>query len=424
MASTLNKLSPAGVKSAATPGYLHDGGGLILQVTKTGAKSWLFQYNFSLPPVTEGDKPKRVRREKGLGPYPLVTLAQARDKAEALRRLRADGVIDPIAHERTERLEAAKVARQQVRYSDAIEPFMTQRKKDFKQQDRQAATWERSFAEAGKVLSAYYLHEITPDMVVESIMGMWHEKRQTAEDTIMRLNALFKWAKAKRLMPQDSPARLTGLLDQLLPKQVKQRTHRPALEWKDMPDFMTKLRACTRPAAAPMEFIVLTGTRVEEVLAMPWKEIDLAAKVWAIPAERMKAGKAHDVPLSPAAIALLKAQASYKDAKPDPETLVFTTPSGARHYASALSSELRTSLGYKQGEVTMHGMRSSLRTWLRAQNVEHDIAESAIAHDTRKSLTKTYERTRFFEERTPLMKDWAMFLDSANKVVKLPNARA
>jgi integrase len=184
--------------------------------------------------------------------------------------------------------------------------------------------------------------------------------------------------------------------------------NRPSLPYKKIYEFMNKLRAEPGDVPRAMEYIVLTGARSSEATGATWREIDLAGKVWHVPAERMKGRVAHDVPLSPQALALLEALPGEHA----PDDRLFDSVKGKQVSDVVLSALLRK-LGYPLGSVTTHGFRSTVRTWLSERTqASPDVAEAVISHDKRPKVQQAYERTRFFEQRVPLMTMWANFIDS------------
>jgi integrase len=410
----INKLTDAAIKARTQSGNLIDGGGLLVQVTKTGGKSFTYRYQLN-----------KVRRDMGLGPYPLVTLAAARQRRDELARLVKQG-IDPIEHQRDTRIQAAQAASKRVAFATACEAFMAVRSKTLKT-EKQVKSWNRTFAVAGKFLSGLYMHEVSRQHIVACLEPDWLEKNPTAVENMLRLHALFKWSIVRYELSTANPASIDEL-QQLLPKVTKPESEdedhehegRASLRWADMPACMTKVRAVGTMPARAMEYIILTGARLEEALQLTWRELDLTAKKWTVHKSRMKTGVKQEVPLSAQAVTLLKALPSYKGGNPDPDALVFTAPRGGKLYGTALLDLLRE-IGYTPEQVTTHGMRSSLRTYVREVcKAEHDVAEAVIAHDTRKRITKTYERTRFYDERLDLMAKWADFTDERiQKVMQL-----
>jgi integrase len=223
-----------------------------------------------------------------------------------------------------------------------------------------------------------------------------------------RIENVLDWATSKGHRAGANPARFTGHLENLLPKVQEKTANRPALDYRAIHGFMKALRAEAGDVARAMEFIILTGARTSEATGATWREIDLAGKIWHVPPERMKVHVAHDVPLSPQALALLEALPGEHA----PDNRLFDSVKGKQVSDVVLSGLLRK-LGYPLGSVTTHGFRSTVRTWLSERTqASPDVAEAVIAHDKRPKVQQAYERTRFFEQRVPLMTQWADFIDS------------
>ncbi|BCQ27182.1 integrase arm-type DNA-binding domain-containing protein (plasmid) [Caballeronia sp. NK8] len=415
---TINNLTDAAIRARTASGNMSDGGGLLVQVTKTGGKSFTYRYQLN-----------KVRRDMGLGPYPLLSLSAARELRDELARLVKQG-IDPIEHKRDTRIAAAAARAKRVTYATACEAFMAVRSKTLKT-DKQVKSWNRTFALAGKVLSGLYMHEVSRQHIMSCLDPDWLEKNPTATENMLRLHALFKWSIVRYELGTTNPAAIDELL-QLLPKLTKEaeadeaeNDGRAALPWADLPACMTKVRADDTVEARAMEFIVLTGARLEEALQLTWQELDLTSKKWTVHKSRMKAGKTQTVPLAVQAVDLLKALPTYNRGEPKPEGLVFTAQRGGKVYGATLLKLLRR-IGYTAEQVTTHGMRKSLRTYLgEVLKVREEVAEAVIAHDTRSRIRKTYERTRFYDERVGLMTRWADFTDErVAKVAKLPRDAA
>jgi integrase len=402
---SINNLTDAVIKARTSEGNLSDGGGLLLQVTKTGGKSWFYRYQLN-----------KVRRDKGIGPYPLIGLAKARELRDALALLVKQG-IDPIEYHRDARIQAAAATAKRITYAAACEAFMAVRSQTLKTA-KQVKSWDRTFEAAGKVLGGLYMHEVSRQNIVACLEPDWLTKNPSAVENMLRLHALFKWTIVRYELDVSNPASLDEL-QQLLGKVAKpteennQEQGRAALPFAELPACMTKVRAVDSMPARAMEYIILTGARLEEALSLTWGEVDLAAKKWTVHASRMKTGVQQEVPLAAQAVALLKALPSYQGGNPDADGYVFKALRGGKLYGDVLLTLLRD-IGYTSEQVTTHGMRKSLRTYLgEVLKVREEVAEAVIAHDTRSRIRKTYERTRFYAERIELMAKWADFTDGA-----------
>jgi integrase len=391
-----HRLTAASVKAITEPGYYLDGVGLYLQVAQGGTKSWVYRYGLH-----------GRTRDMGLGPFPTVTLAEAREKASDARKLKAGG-IDPLG----DKQRALRIVRERedrrMSFADATAHYIDLKKEGWS--DSNVTAWIGSMAKhAHPVLGALDVSEIDSTHILRTLEPIWTAKHATAALLRGRIEAVLDWAKSSGRHEGENPARWKGHLENLLPAVNDDPKHRASLPWQEMPEFVAKLRAESGTLARLMELIVLTGVRAGEASGVVWNEFDVEARTWRIPKERMKGGrKAHDVPLSSAALRLLASLPGFRERQPD--ALVFPSATGKPYWDADLAGLLRR-LGYAQGTVTTHGSRSSLRTWLTEHlHTDVDVAESVLAHDRRGGVQRAYERTRHFETRVPLMQAWADFL--------------
>ncbi|MFP3551954.1 tyrosine-type recombinase/integrase [Paraburkholderia sp. SIMBA_049] len=391
-----HRLTASAVKAITEAGYHPDGAGLILQVTKAGGKSWLYRYDLH-----------GRRREMGLGAWPAITLAEAREKAADARKLKASG-IDPLGQKHHARKVARATLAKRLPFAEAASRYIDLQASGWSAVNTTA--WRRTIElYANPVLGKLDVSEVDTLHVLKVLEPIWTGKHATASLLRGRIERVLDWAKSAGLREGENPARWHGHLENLLPKIADDTAHRASLPWREVPAFMVKLGAEAGNAARALELIVLTGVRAGEASGAVWGEVDLEAKVWKIPAARMKAKKEHHVPLSDAALALLAAQPGEREA----DKLVFPSNTAKPLWDADLTSVLRR-LGYAAEVATTHGFRSSLRTWLTERlRVDPDIAESVLAHDKRGAVQKAYERTRHFEARVPLMSAWAGYIDGA-----------
>ncbi|SOE92872.1 Integrase [Burkholderia sp. D7] len=374
--------------------YVPDGGGLHIQITPTGTASWIYRYQLH-----------NRSREMGLGSFGAVSLAAARAKASEAARMRAGG-IDPLGQKQHARKTAQREAEHRLSFGDATAKFIALREPQWSRAN--AEDWRSSLRRHAAPLTRLDVSEIQTSDVLRVLEAIWSEKNATATALRQRIEAVIDWATSKGHRSGENPARFKNHLEHLLPTMQEKTAHRPALDYREIHTFMKALRAEAGDVARALEFIVLTGARSSEATGATWREIDLAGKVWHVPAERMKAGVAHDVPLSPQALALLEALPGEHA----PDDRLFDSAKGKQVSDVVLSALLRK-LGYPLGSVTTHGFRSTLRTWLSERTqASPDVAEACIAHDKRPKVQQAYERTRFFEQRVPLMTMWANFIDS------------
>jgi integrase len=236
---------------------------------------------------------------------------------------------------------------------------------------------------------------------------IWSTKPETASRVRGRIESVIGAAKARGEFKGENPATWKGHLDKLLPKTSKVRKveNHAALPYADLPAFMMDLRTREGIAAAAMEFLILTAGRTGEVLGATWDEFDLRKSVWTIPGERMKNGKMHEVPLSPAAIVLLERMSKLTNG----EYVFFGQSSGRSLSNMALLVLLRR---MKRTEITSHGFRSTFRDWAAERGYQDPVAEAALAHSVPDAVVAAYKRTTFFEMRKKMMGDWATFATS------------
>ena len=417
----LNRLTVSRVKALisnppARATYDHDGGGLYLQRTPAGAASWLYRYSYVLP-TPPGEKKKKKEHSVGIGPARLITLAEARAKAGEYRKLRAGGV-DPKSQKVGARARAQREAEHRITFSDAAERYLELRKHEWS--DSNYGAWESSIRLHAKPLHSMIVSDIGTGDVLRVIEPLWESKHATGVALRQRIEAILDWSKSREYRTGDNPARFDGHLENLLSRMNERTSHRASIDWREMPEFAAKLRAVPGSVARLVEWLMLTGVRSNEGSGATWKEIDLQERVWRVPAERMKGKVEHWVPLSDEALALLTALPGEHR----PDDRLFDSERGKKEISNTVQRDLLRALGYAKEDASIHGLRSSLRTWaVESAKANERVAEALIAHDSRSDVQRAYERTRFFEERTPLMQRWAEHLakpyDAMTKVVPI-----
>jgi integrase len=394
-------LTAAKVRTAK-PGRYGDGGGLYLLVRGPEARFWLFRY--TMP----GAKLREMGLGKAGGPG-AVSLAEARDKAAELRRLVKAGT-DPLDHR--EAAEAAAKARQAARaraktFGQAADLFLAAHEAGWRN-PKHRAQWAMTLrAYAGPHLGALPVTEVETAQVVALLRPLWHEKPETASRLRGRIEAVLDFAAAHGWREGANPARWRGHLDKLFPRRGKVRPveHHAALPWPDLPGFAAALRARDGAAARALEFCILTAARSGEVLGARWPEIDLEGTVWTVPTERMKAGREHRVPLTPAAVSLLRGLLPLRAAE---DALVFPGQRDGRPLSvMAMAMVLRR---MDRSELTVHGFRSTFRDWA-GETTAHprEVVEAALAHRLGDRVEQAYARGDLFTKRRRLMEDWAAF---------------
>ncbi|MFK7793198.1 MAG: tyrosine-type recombinase/integrase [Devosiaceae bacterium] len=370
----------------AQPGKHGDVRGLYLLVKPSGARSWVLRYQVH-----------GRRRDLGLGAYPDVSLAMARERAAEARRLLANGE-DPIAKKQQAKPKTFKAA--------ALELIQSKRPgwKSAKHAAQWAATLETYvFPKLGQVQIA----KIETADVISTLSPIWSEKPETANRVRQRIEAVIDYATALGIRSGDNPARWRGHLDHLLPnpKKVRSVRHHPALPHAEISSFMAALDQRSGVAARALAFTILTAARSGEARGMTWSEIDLDARLWMVPANRMKAGKEHRVPLTEAALALL---GNARDAG----KLVFESEAKPNKPISDMSmTAVLRQMGYDA--ITVHGFRSTFRDWAgETTGFPREVIEAALAHGIKNKAEAAYARSDLFDKRRELMAAWAAIATS------------
>lgn len=389
------KLSDQTARRVSAPGLHADGAGLYLSVAPAKAegavsKSWVVRYT-----AADGR-----RRSMGLGSYPEVGLAAARRQAASIRDAARTGV-DPLERRRETKRAAAAAAAPTMTFKACAEAFIAVHASSWRNA-KHAAQW-------GSTLATYVypafgdlpVGDIDAPMVVKILDPIWSTKNETASRVRGRVEAILDWAKARGHRDGENPARWKGHLQYALParRKVARVEHHPALPFDEIGDFLRQLRGMDGVAARALEFLILTAARTGEVIGARWEEIDLDAKIWVVPADRMKAGREHRVPLSPAAVRLLEAFPRSRS------EYVF----GANGSETPLSNMalLMTLRRMKRADLTVHGFRSTFRDWAAERtNYPREVAEAALAHAVGDKVEAAYRRSDLFEKRQGLMRAW------------------
>lgn len=383
---------------ATTPksALLGDGQGLTLAISKNGSASWLFRY------MNHG-KAKSV----GLGPYPATSLKTARDKAQALRDARANGT-DPAVAKRQEIREQQLQQAKAKTFETCATEFIEFSKPAWKNA-KHAQQWTNTLKQyAYPVIGQRAIGEIDADHIVEILSPIWQKKTETATRLRGRIESVLDWATVKGWRKGDNPARLKGHMEYLLPKvRVGTKNHHASLPYEELPKFMAKLQAESGMARYALEFLILCASRTGEVVGARWDEIDLAKAIWTIPGERMKAGKEHRVPLGKRALEILATVKPFSG-----KQFIFIT--GKKDVAMSTMAMSMLLRRMDHGHVTVHGMRSTFRTWAGERSgYPFEVCEHALAHRLSDAVAAAYLRSDFFAKRTLLMADWEKYCRSA-----------
>ncbi|MPR11505.1 tyrosine-type recombinase/integrase [Microvirga tunisiensis] len=383
MARPLHALSARTVATLTKPGRHSDGGGLYLNITASGARSWVFMW-----------KRAGKRREMGLGSLRDVPLAKARCRAAIAREMLVEG-IDPLAaRDRPKAMTFGEAA-------DALIESMSGSWRNAKHR----AQWTMTLTVYCEPLRPKPVAEVGTEDVLKILQPLWATKPETASRLRGRIERVLDFARARGQRAGENPARWRGHLDALLPKRTKlTRGHHKAMPFDDVPAFMALLREREAVAALALEFAILTAARSGEVLGARWDEVNLDTGVWTVPAERMKASRAHRVPLSERAVEILRQmeQAQFSE---------FVFP-GLKRNQPLSGMALEMVLRRMKVDVTVHGFRSAFRDWAGERtHFPREIAEAALAHLVGDAVERAYRRGDALEKRRELMEAWASFCE-------------
>jgi integrase len=406
MARTLNRLSNFKVERAKQPGMYADGGGLYLRVAKGGSKQWIFRY------VASGHL-----RDMGIGPCHTLTLAEARERATQARKLRLDG-IDPIEHKKAQRAAAAAAEAKAMTFKQCAEGFIRDNEAEWTN-SKHRREWRTTletyvYPELGSLPVA----AIDTPLILSIIKPLWERVPETASRVRGRIESVLGWATVHHYRTGDNPARWKGLLEHALPARarVAKVQHHAALPYAQASSFMEKVSQDTRIGARCLEFITLTAARVGEAVEATWNEIDLETRVWTIPAGRMKADKEHKVPLSDAAVAILKDMLAIRHSD-----YIFPGKRSARHVGA--NTLLRIAKEAAGIDITTHGLRSTFRDWAaECTSFDNNVIEMALAHAIPSAVEAAYRRGDLFEKRRKLMDAWVGYCakpEADSKVVAI-----
>jgi integrase len=390
MARQLKRLTARTVAAMAKPGRHADGQNLYLTISRNGAavsKRWTFMFSFA-----------GKQREAGFGPAAAVTLAEAREKAAGYRSMLAKG-IDPLAAKKAAR--EAEAGRRT--FGECADELIKSKRREWRSKIH-AAQWRTT-------IDAYCgpIHDVPVDAIdTQAVLGVlqpvWGRIPETAARLRGRIEAVLDYAKAHGLRSGENPAAWRGHLALILPRRQKlSRGHHAAMPYGDLPEFIAKLRATKSIHALALEFLILTAGRAGEVLGATWDEIDFDAKVWVIPASRMKSGHEHRVPLSSRAVEIVERMAEIRTG----------------HLGRPLSG---VTLAALVTGATVHGFRSSFRDWAGEEtSFPREIAEQALAHAAGDATERAYRRGDALEKRRALMESWASYCQpgAGGKVIQM-----
>ncbi|MEQ1616336.1 MAG: tyrosine-type recombinase/integrase [Hyphomicrobiaceae bacterium] len=403
--SPQHRLSPVFVRSCKTPGVYVDGGGLRLRIMTNGSRSWIMRITIH-----------GVRRDISLGTVATRSLAEARDKAYAIRKAVADGR-DPIADRPVRRatVEPTPVAVAEPplptfevcwqAYWLVKEPQLS----NGKHREQWVSTMDTYvLPRIGKRPVA----EIRPGEIIDLLKPIWNNKEETARRVLQRIDAVFVSAITRELRDKASPC--TGVARELGQKR-RDKSHHAALPYSEVAAFVQVLRQRQGPLASRLafEFLILTAVRSGEARGVAWSEIDINGRTWTISADRMKARVEHVVPLSNQAVAILDAA---RAANPDSE-LCFPNAKG-KPFSDMVFTQALRHMGLSE-RATAHGFRTSFKTWAAETGVRDEVSEAALAHADQNQVRAAYRRTTYVEERRGVMQTWADFVGEAKQSIPL-----
>ena len=386
------RLTAVAVRNARRPGRYADGNGLYLFVDDSGAKRWL------LRTVVFGK-----RRDIGLGSIRLVTLAEAREQATALRKLARKGG-DPLAERQRVRVTVPT-------FKEAALKVHATHSAGFRNK-KHKADWLNSLEmHAFPHFGNLRVDTITSANVLSALGEIWQKRPETARRVRQRLRTVFDWAKASGFRSGDNP--IDGVKN-VLPRHKSGQAHHAALPYDEVPAFVATLRKIDAMEITKLafEFLILTAARTSEIIGARWDEIDRQGRCWTVPAGRIKAGREHRVPLSPRCVELLERAAALAGDSP----YVFPGRNPQRPLSNTVFLMLLRRLG--RDDITGHGFRSSFRDWSEERaRVPRGVSEAALAHVVRDRTEAAYLRTDLFEQRRDLMNRWAAFVTTARSNV-------
>jgi len=385
----IEKLNTSKVSRISRRGKYSDGNGLYLQVTRTLVKSWVFRYQI-------GGKEHYM----GLGPLHAVTLKEAREKAQKARACLVRK-IDPLQDHATILSTKKEINEENKTFDECIIAYIAQHKNEWKS-IKHLKQWENSLRTyASPYIGQLSIRKISTALILQVLEPIWIIKTETASRLRERIERVLSWAAIYGYREVDNPARWNGHLQELLPRpsRIKDVRHYPSIPYQEIGDFFRLLNAEKSIVARALEFTILTACRTSEALYAKWQEIDFTKNVWRIPAERMKNGRRHRVPLSEATLEILNTLQGLH-----PEWVFPNLKTRKPFCESAMFSLLRK---MKRPDITVHGFRSSFRVWAAEKAYPKELAEMTLAHKQASSIEEAYQRSDLFRQRQVLMQDWS-----------------
>jgi integrase len=378
------------------PGRHGDGDGLYFRAIGERRAYWVYRYRAA-----------RKEREISIGPYPELSLAEARIKHAAFRKIVVVDKRDPLADKRAAKASASNAsAAAKPTFGECADHHIAAHESSWRSPKSREA-WRMTLTTYCAPIRDMPVDKVDTEAVLSVLKPLWTRAPETASRLRGRIEAVLASAQVDGHIHQDrtNPARWRGWLDRKLanPKKIGERGHHAAMPYAEVPALMARLDSTPGTAAKALAFVILTAARTGEALGMTWDEVDLATATWTIPASRMKAGKAHAVPLSDQALAILRAQSETRGKNPH----VFPSHLPRQALRSASLSLVLRRLGTN---ATTHGMRASFRMWAADQGIAFEVAEQCLAHTVGSAVVQAYQRSSMLERRRPVMDAWASFV--------------
>ncbi len=393
--ASINKLSHSLVKSAKEVGLLSDGGGLYLQISKVGTKSWLLRF-----------KLHGKRREMGLGSYRDISLADAREMAADARKLVTKS-IDPIEQRKATQKALAKKAQGKKTFKQCALEYIASMEAGWKH-PKHSQQWKNSLINyVYPVFGDWPIDQVDTEAVQRVLTPIWNTKTETAGRVRGRIERILDWAKVKKFRAGENPAYWRGNLEHLYtkPSKIMDIKHMPSLPYEKMTSFLSSLKKKKSIAAGAVQLLIYTVTRPTEALSAKWSEFDLEARTWTIPKDKMKGNIEHVIPLSDQCFDMLENLHHFQDSD-----FLFPSTKQDKHLSSSAMLKLIKTVGKEVEfpDITAHGFRASFKTWTSdTQNFDWQAVEFCLAHKIKDKAAAAYQRSNLLDKRKPIMSAWS-----------------
>lgn len=407
--TSINKLNHTQVKSAKEAGLYSDGGGLYLQISKAGTKSWLLRF-----------KLHGKRREMGLGSYRDVSLFDAREVAAEARKLVKKNV-DPIEERKASQKALARLAEGKKSFKECALEYIEAMEPSWKH-PKHSEQWKNSLINyVYPVFGDYPIDQVDREAVQKVLTPIWNIKTETAGRVRGRIERILDWARVKEYRSGENPAYWRGNLEHLYSKtsKIMNVKHMPSLPFEKMTAFVSKLTEREGLLPCAVQLLIYTVTRPTETLSAKWKEFDLEARTWSIPKDKMKGNIEHVIPLSDQCVEMLENMPRYSWSD-----FLFPSTKEGKHLSSSAMLNLIKAVGKEidHPEITAHGFRASFKTWTSdTQNFDWQAVEFCLAHKIKDKAAAAYHRSNLLDKRKVIMSAWANYCSDAevNNVVSI-----